>query len=83
MTAPSTKTVIEGNSAVLFCNATGSPQSNVTWTKTGSNVTLSTSEMLRLVNLTRVDNGAEYKCKFMNNLGSVEASAVVTVHCKC
>jgi len=78
--APSNKTVIEGNSAVLFCNATGSPAPNVIWTKTGSNVTLSSSEMLRLVNLTRVHCGSEYKCKFMNNLGSVEASAVVTVH---
>ena len=83
MVAPSNRTVIEGNSAVLFCNATGSPAPNVIWTKTGSNVTLSSSEMLRLVNLTRADCGSEYKCKFMNNLGSVEASAVVTVHCKC
>ena len=82
LVTPSNTTIIEGNIAVLFCNATGSPKPNVTWTKAGENQTLSSSEMLQLRNLRGVDCGTEYKCTFMNYLGSVEASAVVTVHCK-
>ena len=80
--APSSTSTIETNNATLLCRATGSPQPNITWTKAGENRTLSTSETLHLDNLTRMDNGAEYKCIAMNSLGSAEASAVVTVHCK-
>ena len=82
LVAPSSTTVIEGNNVGLFCNATGNPQPNITWIKAGYNISLSSSETLRLENLTRMDDALGYKCKFMNYLGFVEASAVVTVHCK-
>ena len=62
LVTPSNTTTVEGNIAVLFCNASGSPKPNVTWTKAGENRTLSSSEILRLTNLRRVDHGTGYKC---------------------
>ena len=80
---PSAQQVVEGNGVILFCNATGNPQPNITWTKHGNSSILSSSEAVRLTRLTSEDNGAMYKCKVENNLGSAEANATVTVLCKC
>jgi len=80
--APFNTTVIESNNASLLCQATGNPQPNITWIKVRDNQTLSTSETLHLENLTREDDGAEYKCIAVNSIGSAEVSAVITVHCK-
>ena len=80
--APFNTTTVEGRSAILFCNATGSPKPNVTWSKGGSNTTVSSSEELILDNITRSHSGTKYKCIITNYLGSVEASAIVTVYCK-
>ena len=79
---PSTSPIIEGGNTTLVCQASGNPQPNITWTKRGSNKTLSYSDELFLYNLTRFDDKTEYKCKVMNYLGFVEASASVTIHCK-
>lgn len=48
----------------------------------GDNKALSTSETLHLENLTREDDGTEYKCLVVNSMGSAEASAVVSIYCK-
>lgn len=48
----------------------------------GDNKTLSTSETLDLENLTREDDGTEYKCIAVNSIGFAKASAVVSIHCK-
>ena len=80
--APDSTFVIEGNNATLLCRAAGSPHPNITWIKAGDNRTLSSFETLHLENLTKVDDGTEYRCLAMNSIGSAEASAVVTVHCK-
>ncbi|XP_066024470.1 hemicentin-1-like isoform X4 [Pocillopora verrucosa] len=77
---PSTSPIIEGGNTTLVCQASGNPQPNITWTKRGSNKTLSYSDELSLYNLTRFDDKTEYKCKAMNYLGFVEASASVTIH---
>ena len=79
VTAPSNKTVTEGNGATLFCNATGNPPPSIAWTKQGRNTVLSTSDTLTLTNLRKGDNGAVYICKVQNNLGSKEAYATITV----
>ena len=77
---PSVQQVVEGNGATLFCNATGNPRPNITWTKEGSNSVLSKSESLTLTNLTRKQNGSVYTCKVKNSLGPAkEASAMITV----
>ena len=82
VSVPSSRQVVEGNGAILFCNATGNPEPNITWSKRGNNTVLSAFEILNLTNLMRGDNGAEYKCRVENYLASVEASAVVTVFCE-
>ena len=81
ITEPASQSVIEGNRATLFCNATGNPLPNITWTEQGSNSVLSTSDTLTLTNLRRGDNGAVYKCKVRNYLGSDESIATITVLC--
>jgi len=80
--APSGYQVIEGSGAILFCNATGNPQPNITWTKQGNNSKLSTSETLNLTKLMREDDGSVYKCTVTNEYGSAEAVTTVTVFCK-
>ena len=80
--APSAYQVIEGNGASLFCNATGNPQPNITWTKQGNNSKLSTTETLNLTKLMREDDGSVYKCTVMNEVGSTEATTAVTVFCE-
>ena len=82
VTAPSYKDVVEGNNLNLFCNATGNPQPDITWTKEGKSSVLSTSETLALTNLSSEDNGAVYICKVNNSLGFDEANATISVLCE-
>jgi len=79
---PSAQPVVEGNGTTLFCNATGNPPPSIAWTKQGSITVLSSSETLTLTNLMREDNGAVYRCKVKNNVGSAEATATITVWCE-
>ena len=83
VSAPSAQQVVEGNGVILFCNGTGNPEPNVTWTKHRNNSVLSTSETLNLTKITSEDNGVGYKCKVENVVGSTEANARITVLCKC
>ena len=80
--APSAYQVVEGNGAILFCNATGNPQPNITWTKQGNSSELSTSETLNLTKLMREDNGAVYQCAATNYIGTAQVTTKVTVWCE-
>ena len=82
VTAPPYKDVVEGSNLNLFCNATGNPQPDITWTKEGKSSVLSTSETLALTNLSSEDNGAVYICKVNNSLGFDEANATISVLCE-
>ena len=66
----------------LFCNATGNPLPDITWTKEGESSVQSTSETLDLTNLSSKDNGQVYICKVNNSLGFDEANATITVFCE-
>ena len=77
--APSAYQVVEGSGLILFCNATGNPKPNITWTKQGNNSELSTSETLTLSKLTREDDGSVFECTAQNYITSVKAMAVLTV----
>ena len=81
-TKPLSQQVVEGHGATLFCNATGNPPPSIAWTKQGNNTILSSSETLNLTNLMRGDDGAVYKCKVKNDVGSAEANATITVFCE-
>jgi len=80
--ARSSQQVVEGSGVTLSCNATGNPPPSINWTKQGNSTVLSSSETLTLTNLMRGDDGAVYKCKVKNNLGSAEATATITVLCE-
>ncbi|XP_068685500.1 hemicentin-1-like [Montipora foliosa] len=77
--APSPQQVVEGRGVSLFCNATGNPKPNITWTKNGNSSVLSTSEMLNISRLAWKDDGGIIKCKVQNNQGSEEATAEITL----
>ena len=66
----------------LFCNASGNPQPDITWTIEGERSVQSTSETLKLTNLSSKDNGQVYICKVNNSLGFDEANATITVLCE-
>ena len=66
----------------LFCNASGNPQPEITWKKEGESGVLSSSETVKLTNLSSEDNGTVYICKVNNSLGSDEANATITVFCE-
>ena len=80
--APSAYHVVEGSGLILFCNATGNPKPNITWTKQGNSSELSTSERLTITNVLREDDQSVYKCIAANSLGLAQVTPKVTVLCK-
>ncbi|KAL3867262.1 hypothetical protein ACJMK2_044476 [Sinanodonta woodiana] len=58
--------VPEGNTPVLFCNATGQPRPSVMWFK-GQEQIISDGEKLRFVNITREQRG-KYRCLAFNRV---------------
>lgn len=80
--SPEREEYMEGNDALLFCNATGNPPPSIYWTKQRSNFALSSSETLHLTSL-KADDGAVYRCKAENYLGSSETNITITVLREC
>lgn len=80
--SPEREEYMEGNDALLFCNVTGNPPPSIYWTKQGSNFVLASSETLHLTSL-RADDGAVYRCKTENNLGSSETNITITILREC
>ena len=84
--APAEKTVKEGQTAVLKCEADGYPPPRVTWSRkrltlpAGRHVT-GPSNALILKNLGPEDTGI-YSCSAENLLGSVNTSVQLTVQCE-
>ena len=73
---------VEGNSVTLYCNATGNPTPNITWTKDGSTTVLYQGESFIVNNITRQQAGG-YICAAWNGIGSKDnATVAVNVHCK-
>ena len=84
--APAEKTVKEGQTAILKCTVDGYPQPRVTWSRERSTLPVGRyvtrpSNALILKDVKPEDVGI-YSCSAENLLGSVNASAQLTVQCK-
>ena len=82
VSAPLSYTALEGSNLTVFCDASGNPQPDITWTKEGYSSVLSTSETLHLTNLRGEDNGAVYRCKAINSLGFITVYSSIIVMCE-
>ena len=79
---PSSTTVVAGGNITLYCNATGNPTPNITWTKDGSPTVLYQGESYNIVIIEKQAAG-DYTCTAWNGVGETKnATATVTVHCK-
>lgn len=74
--APKDEKVLEGDSRNWFCNATGNPRPNITWTKEGEISVLSTSETLEL---TKPGRDYTYICTATNDLGYDKRNASIQI----
>ena len=90
-THPQSVNIKEGENLTLFCNATGSPVLEISWTFNGSvintnensRITLSSgSQELTITSVSRGDSG-EYRCAVKNRVGSDTSNdSTVNVQCK-
>ena len=79
-------TVNEGQTAFLKCKVDGHPHPRITWSKIKSSLpvgrhVVESSGALILKNVKSEDDGV-YRCRAENLLGSVSASAKLTVQCE-
>ena len=84
--SPVGQTVNERQTAILKCTANGNPLSKVTWSKLDSSLpvgrhVVESSGALVVKDVRPGDEGV-YRCKAENLLGSVNATAKLTVQCK-
>ena len=84
--SPVKTTVNQSQTAILKCSADGYPTPQVTWSKMNSQLpvgrhVVESSGALILKDVRPGDEGV-YSCKAKNLLGSVDASAKLTVQCK-
>ena len=87
---PENHTISERDNVTLSCNATGSPEPTMSWTRNGfpvntsNNSSISFSEdkkLLTITNVNRTDSG-EYRCVANNSIGS-DTSNVATLDVQC
>ena len=74
------ETVVEGDSVSLNCNAMGSPDPFIAWSKTGGGV-ISQDRWLNITNITKADRG-QYQCFANNTCGSDFKFTSINVQCK-
>ena len=74
------ETVAEGDSVSLNCNAMGSPDPFIAWSKIGSGV-ISQDRWLNITNITKADRG-QYQCFANNTCGSDFKFTSINVQCK-
>jgi len=72
------KTITEGDSVTLTCNASGIPSPIVSWIKVGSDMSMFNVGELELSNVARSEAG-EYRCEASNECGSASETARIFV----
>ena len=77
------RTVNESSNLELFCNATGNPSPNITWSNAANpSFKLASDEVLIVKNVSKNDSGV-YQCMASNGIGrDALTSWIVTVNCK-
>ena len=76
------QTVKEGINLTLFCNSTGKPTPNITWTKVSEDEVLFVGNPWRIVNINRTYSGT-YRCNADNGVPSPVSSTIsINVLCK-
>ena len=90
-THPQNGTKTEGENVTLFCNASGNPLPELSWTLHGSPISTianprislsSDKKELTIMNVSRLDNG-EYRCVANNIVGNAASNAAtLKVQCK-
>lgn len=73
-------TVVEGDSVFLNCNAMGSPDPFVAWSKIGGGV-IRQDRRLNITNITKADRG-QYQCFANNTCGRDVTFTSINVKCK-
>lgn len=73
--------VTEGDNVTFYCNATGNPSPNITWTRANSSAVISCSEMFHMEAVKRNESGS-YICHASNGFGTHNTSCSVDVQCK-
>ena len=84
--APVETTVNESQTASLKCTVDSNPPAHVTWSKQNSSLPVGRhvveSSGALIVNNVRPEDEGFYSCRGENLLGSVNATAKLTVHCE-
>ena len=77
------RTVNESSNLELYCNATGNPPPNITWSNAANpSFKLASDEVLIVKNVSKNDSGV-YQCMASNGIGrDALTSWIVTVNCK-
>ena len=91
-THPHNKTVLEGDTVTLFCNATGNPKPSFSWTIDGLPVNITVhsrisftadNKQLTVENVNKTDSHHKYRCLARNSIGTITSyAASLTVQCE-
>ena len=74
--------VNEGESATLYCNATGNPVPRTVWIRASAGEVMSYNKSLNLPNIKRNESG-RYECIAWNGIGNNKTEfCTVDVYCK-
>ena len=76
------QTVNEGSNLTLFCNATGKPAPNITWTRVSEDEVLFVGNPWHIVNIIRTYSGT-YRCIANNGVPSpVNSTISINILCE-
>ena len=75
------KTVNEGSNLSLFCNSTGKPPPNITWSRVSEDEVLFVGNPWHIVNINRIYSGT-YRCIADNGVPS-PVNSTISIHVLC